>query len=98
MIPEVLPRNSLAERSPKEGKVSYHRRVNISGASLPSGKVNAIRAALKAGVRLSAINSEYRNRTSCRLWQSRDRSGEAGRAGSGADRRVKAISGRLTLK
>jgi hypothetical protein len=55
----VLPRNSLAERLPKEGKVSHHRRVNISGASLPSGKVNAIRAAFKAGVRPSAIARQF---------------------------------------
>ena len=43
----------------KKGKVSHHRRVNISGASLPSGKVNAIRAAFKAGVRPSAIARQF---------------------------------------
>ena len=53
----VLPRNSLAERSPKRARSL--RRVNISGASLPSGKVNAIRAAFKAGVRPSAIARQF---------------------------------------
>jgi len=40
----ALPRNAPAKPTPKEGKLSKHRRESTAEAALPSGKVNAVRA------------------------------------------------------
>jgi len=54
-----LRRDTLTKRSPKEAKISHNRREDITEASLPSGKVNAVRAAFKAGIRPATIARQF---------------------------------------
>jgi hypothetical protein len=54
-----LRRDTLTKRSPKEAKISHNRREDIAEASLPSGKVNAVRAAFKAGIRPATIARQF---------------------------------------
>src|ERR1039458_6190240 len=49
----ALPRNAPAKPTPKEGKLSKHRRESTAEAALPSGKVNAVRAAFSWPTRLA---------------------------------------------
>ena len=73
-----LRRDTLTKRSPKEAKISHNRREDIAEASLPSGKVNAVRAPSRraSGPRPLPVSSESPKRTSRRRWPPMIRSGE----------------------